>query len=176
MSALPDYLRTGLDLVFVGSNPGIRSAAVGHYYARPGNHFWPLLRESGLVSEPLTFAQDQRLLEWNIGLTDLVGRASPSTRDLSPAEMRAGTVTLRRKLLRYAPRVVCFNGKGIYEVYAGHPCALGLQPECIGSSQVYVMPSTSGRTASYPRADKLRHFVGLGGLLLQATGRQAVAS
>ena len=176
MSVLPDYLRTGLDLVFVGINPGTRSAAAGHHYAGPGNHFWPLLHESRIVSEPLTFAQDQRVLEWSIGLTNMVERASPSISDLSLAEMRAGAVVLRRKLLRYAPRVVCFNGKRIYEVFAGHPCALGPQPEPIGASQVYVMPSTSARTASYQRADKLRYFVELHTLLRQPVRKQSVAS
>ncbi len=48
---LPDYLQPSLDLVFVGINPGLASAAKGHHYAGPGNHFWPLLRESGFVPE-----------------------------------------------------------------------------------------------------------------------------
>ena len=81
---LPDYLRQGLDLVFVGINPGTRSAAAGHHYAGPGNHFWPLLYESGLVTEPLTFRDDARVLEWNIGLTNIVDRAVRlRSRDLS---------------------------------------------------------------------------------------------
>ena len=101
------------------------------------------------------------MLEWSIGLTNMVSRASPSISDLSLEEMRAGARVLRRKLLRYAPRVVCFNGKRIYEVFAGHACDLGLQAERIGASQVYVMPSTSARAAAYQRADKLKFFVEL---------------
>jgi len=155
---LPDYLRRGLDLVFVGINPGMRSAASGHHYAGPGNHFWPLLHESGLVREPLTYLEDARVLEWNIGLTNMVARPSRSLADLSPGELRAGAVTLRRKLRRYAPRVVCFNGKRIYEVFVGHSAAFGLQTERFGDTMVFVMPSTSARTASYQRADKLRFF------------------
>jgi thymine-DNA glycosylase len=176
VSVLPDYLRPGLDVVFVGYNPGTRSAAAGHHYAGPNNHFWPLLHESGLVSEPLKFTQDQRALEWNIGLTNLVGRASPSTSDLSRAEMREGVGPLDRKLLQFAPRLVCFNGKGIYEIFVEHACMLGLQPERIGASYVYVMPSTSARTASYQRADKLRYFIELRALVQRHTGEPAVAS
>ena len=119
--------------MFVGINPGTKSAAVGRHYAGPGNHFWPLLHESGLVSEPLTYQQDARVLEWGIGLTNMVARSSPSISDLSLDELRAGARTLRRKLLRYAPRIVCFNGKRIYEVFAGHACGFGLQPERIGA-------------------------------------------
>ncbi len=175
MKSLPDYLRTGLDLVFVGINPGRKSAATGHHYAGPGNHFWPLLYECGLVTEQIGYEQDARVFEWEIGLTNMVARSSPSVGDLSIEELRHGARILRRKLLRYAPRVVCFNGKGIYEVFAGHPCEFGRQEERIGASIAYVMPSTSARTASYQRADKLRFFVDLK-RLVGDTKVQAAAS
>jgi mismatch-specific thymine-DNA glycosylase len=158
---LPDYLRPGLDLVFVGINPGIKSAGTGHHYAGPGNHFWPLLFESGIVTEPLTYCHDARVLEWKIGLTNIVDRPSRSASDLSSAELVAGGKVLRAKLARYHPRVVCFNGKRIYEVFSGRPCSLGLQPESRGATQLFVMPSTSARTAAYQRADKLRFFLDL---------------
>jgi TDG/mug DNA glycosylase family protein len=161
VSPLPDYLRDGLDLVFVGINPGLRSEATGHHYAGPGNHFWPLLFESGLVSEPLTYEQDARVLEWNIGLTNMVARASRSITDLTPAEMRTGAAALRDKLTRFKPRVVCFNGKKIYEVFAGHPASFGIQPDTVDATRIFVMPSTSARTASYQRADKLKFFLQL---------------
>jgi mismatch-specific thymine-DNA glycosylase len=175
VKTLPDHLRGGLDLVFVGINPGMKSAATGHHYAGAGNHFWPLLHESGLVSEPLTYEQDARVLEWSIGLTNMVDRATPSVSDLSLDELRAGARKLRRKLERHAPRVVCFNGKRIYEVFAGHACAFGLQPEHIDSATVFVMPSTSARTAAYQRADKLKYFVQLR-RIVAARRRQQVAS
>jgi len=175
VSTLPDYLRSGLDLVFVGINPGMRSAATGHHYAGPGNHFWPLLHESCLVPVPLTYEQDARVLDWDIGLTNMVGRATPSVGDLSLDELRAGARRLRRKLLRYRPRVVCFNGKRIYEVFAGHPCDFGLQDERLDGMLVFVMPSTSARTAAYQRPDKLRFFVELR-RLTERQRRQAVAS
>ena len=175
MTTLPDYLQPGLDLVIVGINPGTKSAAAGRHYAGPGNHFWPLLYASGLVSVPLTFAQDERVLEWGIGLTNIVDRPSPSITDLSLDEMRAGAVVLRAKLLRCAPRIVCFNGKRIYEIFAGHACELGAQAERIGAAQVYVMPSTSARAAAYQRADKLKFFVELC-QLVRGEQHQAVAS
>lgn len=158
---LPDYLRPGLDLVIVGINPGVRSGASGHHYAGPGNHFWPLLYESGLVTEPLTYVDDARVLEWNIGLTNMVARTTPSITDLSLEEMRAGAKALARKLRTNRPRVVCFNGKRIYEVYAARPCDFGVQPELIEGAIVYVMPSTSARTAAYQRPAKLAHFQAL---------------
>jgi TDG/mug DNA glycosylase family protein len=155
---LPDYLRPGLDVVFVGINPGLESARRGHHYAGPTNHFWPLLYEAGLVPEPLTYADDARCPEFGIGLTNLVDRASRGIDDLSREEMRAGADGLRAKLRRYKPRVVCFNGKAIYEAFADKRCELGVQPETFGGAPVFVMPSTSGRVAAYPRAAKLRFF------------------
>ena len=189
MPRLHDYLREGLDLVIVGINPGVRSWAAGRHYAGPGNHFWPLLYESGLVSEPLTSAEDQRVLEWNIGLTNMVSRMTPGVADLSFDELSAGARTLERKLVRCRPRVVCFNGKRIYDVYAAttrtnapsaSPAAkaarrMGLQPELIGDALAYVMPSTSPRGATYQRADKLRFFIELRDLVHGARP-QAVAS
>ena len=157
-TALPDYLRPGLDLVFVGINPGLASAARGHHYAGPGNQFWPLLYEAGFVPEPLTSEDDRRLPDFGIGLTNLVDRTSRGSGDLSRAELRAGAGELGEKLRRYGPRVVCFNGKLIYEAYAGHACQFGRQPDRAEGALAYVMPSTSARTAAYQRADKLRFF------------------
>jgi TDG/mug DNA glycosylase family protein len=164
LRTLRDCLRPGLDLVFVGINPGIHSATRGHHYAGPGNHFWPLLYEAGFVPEPLTCDDDGRLPDYGIGLTNLVQRPSRGLHELSRAEMEAGAARLRDKLRRYRPRVVCFNGKAIFEVFAGHRCELGLQPDRAPAGAgdegalVYVMPSTSPRGASYQRADKLRFF------------------
>jgi mismatch-specific thymine-DNA glycosylase len=128
----------------------------------------------------LTYADDQRVLEWNIGLTNIVDRATPSLTDLSLDELRAGAAKLRRKLERVRPRVVCFNGKRIYEVYAAQsgarrPVALGVQPDQIAGATVFVMPSTSARTAAYQRPDKLRFFIELREIVRHARA-QAVAS
>jgi TDG/mug DNA glycosylase family protein len=162
---LPDYVSPELDLLFVGINPGRRSAETGHHYAGRGNHFWPLLHESGLVPEPLSYEDDWRVPEFGIGLTNLVARASSTMDDLSLEEMREGAAGLREKILRYEPRIVCFNGKRIFEVFSGRRCRLGLQPERVGRSRLFVMPSTSARTASYQRDAKLAYFRRLRDLL-----------
>jgi len=61
---LPDYLQPGLQVVFVGFNPGERSARLGHYYAGAGNLFWRALSESGLVPEALGFCDDWRIAQF----------------------------------------------------------------------------------------------------------------
>lgn len=156
---VPDHLRPGLDLVIVGINPGLRSGASGHHYAFPGNHFWRLLYESELLPEPLTFAEDHRVLEFGIGLTNLVDRTSREASELSRAEMAAGAAALKAKLLELRPRIVCFNGMGIYAAFSGKKTVpLGLQEEQLEDIKLFVVPSSSGRTAAYQRDVKLRCY------------------
>jgi TDG/mug DNA glycosylase family protein len=155
---IPDYLRRGLDVVFVGINPGLASAKAGHHYAGPTNHFWPLLHDAGFVPERLTYSDDSRVIEFGIGLTNLVDRASRNIDELSKKEMASGAELVRQKLRRYRPRVVAFNGKSIAEAFLGGRCAFGLQPERWEGMAVFVMPSTSARAASYQRPAKLAFF------------------
>ena len=156
---VPDHLAPGLRLVIVGINPGVRSGATGHHYAYPGNHFWPLLNDSGLLPERLSFETDYRALEFGIGLTNLCDRTTREANELTREELAEGAATLRAKLLRYSPAVVCFNGMGIYEAFAGvKKVRPGLQEECLGSTFLFVMPSSSGRTAAYPRPKKLEYY------------------
>lgn len=169
---LPDYLRPGLALVFVGFNPGERSARLGHYYAGIGNLFWPALYKSGLVPEPLTFHDDHRLPGFGIGLTDLAKRPSRSAGHLPAREFRDGRAVLRRKLGRLRPRVVAFNGKGVCELFSGRPCALGLQPELLCGARVFVLPSTSARNAAFSRAVKLAWFRRLKRLLRRVSAQE----
>jgi TDG/mug DNA glycosylase family protein len=170
MQSLPDYLQPGLRLIFVGYNPSVRAAAVGHYYAGPGNLFWPLLYETGLLPEALTYMEDARILEFGIGLTDLVKRPTRSSGDLLQEEVRAGAVVLRQKLTLCAPRVVCFNGKGVYAWYSNRKdVPLGIQGTCIGAARVFVVPSTSARNGRLQRAEKATYFQRLQQLVAQET-------
>ncbi len=157
---LPDYLRPELRVVFVGFNPGERSARVGHYYAGRGNQFWNFLYESRLVAEKLEWKDDRRLLEFGLGVTDLVKRSSKSSNDLRPEEYRYGIARLNGRLHQKAPRarVVAFNGKGAYEKFSGRHARLGWQHDRIAGARVYVLPSTSGRNGSLTRAEKLTYF------------------
>src|SRR4051812_17084980 len=109
-AGLPDLIAPGLEILFVGINPGLKSARVGHYYAGPGNLFWRCLFESGLTPVRLVPAEDRRLLEFGIGITDCVARPSRSAAEVTPAEFSAGAPRLAEKVARFQPRIVCFNG------------------------------------------------------------------
>ena len=156
---LPDYLRSGLDVVFVGANPGLISSQRGHYYANPRNPFWSLMHKAGFVPEPLTCEDDARVLAFGIGLTDLVKRPTAGIEELSMEEKRAGATRLAKKLRTCQPRVVCFNGKQVYEGYSGRGCELGLQrEERLAGARVFVMPSTSPQNTHWSYRRKLRFF------------------
>jgi len=148
-SPLPDYLREGLDLVFVGLNPGLYSAKVGHYFAYKQNRFWPALSLSGLIPESIGPEDDARLLEWGIGLTDIVKRPTHGIHEVSTTEFRRGAKVLREKIERYQPCVVCFIGLTGYRICCGNESGPGTYAGRFGGASVFVVPSTSPRNASY---------------------------
>lgn len=156
---LPDYLRPGLDVVFVGANPGLISARQGHYYANPRNPFWSLLHKAGFLPEPLGPREDARVLEFGIGLTDLVKRPTSGIAKLSREEKKAGAIRLKKKLNFCRPLVVCFNGKEVYKGFTEQECDLGLQRgERLASACVFVMPSTSPQNTRWSSRRKLAYF------------------
>jgi len=158
MRILPDYLKEGLKLIIVGFNPGEASARAGHYYAGRGNSFWPLLYESGLIPEPLAPEDDRRLLEFGIGLTDLVKRPSRGIEEIRREDFTEGRVLLGQKLEQHSPRIIAFNGKLVYEKFSGRPVKLGALKERLYGAQVYILPSTSGQNSTENHAEKLQHF------------------
>ena len=159
---LPDHLRLGLDLVFVGINPGAYSASVGKYFATPQNRFWGALNRSGLGGRnDLTPGDEAWLFEHRaIGFTDVVKRASNSASSLRAADFRAWAPLTREKLLTASPLVVCFNGITGYKWFLQYAegrkrddVALGEQPERLGDSRVFVAPNPSPANASYSLDD-----------------------
>ncbi len=170
MRTLPDYLRRGMKLVIVGCNPGERSARVGHYYAGRNNAFWPLLYESGLVPEPLEYRDDRRVIEFGIGLTDLVKRPTRGVDDLTREEFAEGRVLLAQKLSEVQPKVVAFHGKLAYERFTGKRCQYGLQRGVLYGARVFVLPSTSGRNTGLAARQKLKYFRQLAALLRRLSG------
>lgn len=151
LRTLPDYLAPNLRLLFVGINPALYSARRGHYYARPGNLFWGALSRSGLVPEPLGPEDDQRLLGFGIGLTDLVKRPTAGSDDLCAEEFEAGRRRIRRLILRLKPRVVCFASLEVAKVVVERKrIKPGPMPETIGNAKLFALPSPSRQNAKYP--------------------------
>ena len=158
---LRDRIRPGVRVLFVGINPGVRSALTGHHFAGFSNRFWKLLYDSRLVPEPISFEDDDRLPEWGYGITNIVPRPTPGIDTLERHEYVAGRVTLRRKILRHRPAVVALIGITVFRAMFPErkdAVALGLQEERIGSSEVFVLPNPSGRNANYTYAEMVAAF------------------
>ena len=160
--ALPHYLRPGLRVVFIGYNPAIYSAEAGHYYARPGNMFWRQLSQSGIAGREVG-PQDDSLLpaEAGIGFTDLCCRPTVRAEHLAREEIIEGAKRLHAELLEFQPAIACFSGRGIYHHFGRHALGLrasdlaarayGEQPERIGVTIPWVIPSSSGLASKWHR-------------------------
>ena len=156
---LPDIVAPQLRVLFVGINPSLYSAAVGHHFARPGNRFWPTLHGAGITPHLLSPFEDRSLLERDCGLTNFVPRATARADELSPEELDRGTRSLVRKIKRRSIRSVAFLGITAYRTGFDRPAAkIGRQEEKIGSSTIWALPNPSGLNAHYQLPDLIKLF------------------
>jgi double-stranded uracil-DNA glycosylase len=165
---LPDLLRSGLDIVFVGINPSLYSVAQGHYFARRTNRFWPCFSRSALSEaarralgvEALTPEHDRLLPQHGFGFTDVVKRPTARADEVSRAEFAEGAGQLARKLEQYRPRLACFHGvtgfRPLQRLLAPAlaECRLGPQEIAIGGTRLYVVPNPSPANAHFTPADQ----------------------
>ena len=161
-ATVPDLIGPGLDVLFVGINPSLYSAAVGHHFARPGNRFWPALHAAGFGDRRLGPSEGAALLALGCGITNVVDRATATAAELDPAELIEGGQQLARKVRRHRPRIVAFLGLTAYRTAFGRPRAsVGRQPETIEGAEVWVLPNPSGLNAHYQLADLARLYAQL---------------
>lgn len=159
---LSDYIRSGVRVLFVGINPGLRSAQTGHHFAGHSNRFWKLLFDSKLVPEPVTYRADRRLPEWRLGLTNVIRRPSAGIDSLTPRDYAAGRRRLLLTVRRYRPAVVALLGVTIIRMLVPgartRRIRLGFQRERFGGVRLFVLPNPSGRNAHYPYRQMLQAF------------------
>jgi TDG/mug DNA glycosylase family protein len=152
-----DVIAPDLKILFCGINPGLYTAAVGHHFARPGNRFWPALHQAGITPRLLSPFEEQELLEYGYGITNVVERATATAAELSPAELIEGGRRLAQKVSHFRPRCLAVLGVTAYRRAFRRPKArLGRQPETMGTSQIWVLPNPSGLNAHYHLADYAR--------------------
>jgi double-stranded uracil-DNA glycosylase len=142
MDILPDVLGPGLKVVFCGCAVGDKAARIGAYYAGPGNKFWGVLYRVGLTPRQLEPREFPTVLDFGIGLTDIVKTRAGRDFTLSRSDFDAERVSMR--IRENAPRALAFNGKRSAHEFYGYAVSYGRQPDTIGSTVVYVLPSTSG--------------------------------
>jgi TDG/mug DNA glycosylase family protein len=157
--SLPDVIAPGLDVLFVGINPGLYSAAIQRHFGRPGNRFWPALFASGFTPRLLSPFEEQELLPLRLGVTNIAHRATARADELTDEELLAGGKELRRKARRYRPRFLAFLGVTAYRTaFQIRQATLGRQEQRIAESVAWVLPSPSGLNAHYQLDDLARLF------------------
>jgi TDG/mug DNA glycosylase family protein len=164
---VPDVIAPDLRVLFCGINPGLYTAAVGHHFARPGNRFWPALHAGGFTDRVLSPFDERELLKSGYGITNVVARTTATADLLTKEEIVAGGEKLRKKVLRYRPRVLAVLGVGAYRTaFSQAKASVGRQNEMIGHTIVWVLPNPSGLNANYQPAQlaklfsELKEFVG----------------
>jgi TDG/mug DNA glycosylase family protein len=156
---VPDVIGPGLEILFVGINPGLYSGATRHHFARPGNRFWPALHAGGFTPRVVSPFDEEDLLEWRIGITNMVGRSTNAADELSAAELKRGRRRLEAKVARYRPAWVAVLGITAYRTAFDRPrAALGPQPERLSGARLWVLPNPSGLNAHHTPADLARQF------------------
>ena len=154
-----DVIAPDLRVLFSGINPGLYTAAVGHHFARPGNRFWPALHAGGFTDQVLSPFAERELLKSGYGITNVVPRTTATADLLTKDEIVAGGEKLRRKVLRYRPKVLAVLGVGAYRTAFNQPKAgVGRQSEMIGGTILWVLPNPSGLNAHYQAGDLARLF------------------
>jgi double-stranded uracil-DNA glycosylase len=145
---LDDLLAPDLRLVICGSAAGFRSAERQEYYAGQGNQLWSTLAAVGLTPRQLSPGEYRQLLDSGIGLTDMVkGQAGG---DIHVRYEKDAAEVVREKIERYRPRIVCFNGKRAARAFLGREVvSYGQQQDRVGSTILFVAPSTSGAARGY---------------------------
>jgi TDG/mug DNA glycosylase family protein len=143
--ALPDLLAPGLRAIFAGVAVQCRPRHE-HYYGGPGNQFWRLLYDSGLVPVRLGPEDDQLLPSYGYGLTDLAREPDKDEYLLDEFEKKVGTCE---------PAVVAFTSKTAAACYARAagaklPRGYGEPPWTVGDVPAFVLPGPSGANNGMP--------------------------
>jgi TDG/mug DNA glycosylase family protein len=165
VSDVPDLLAPGLRVLFVGINPGRRSAAAHAHFANPRNDFWRLVHESGLTPELLGPERQREAVDHGIGITNAAFRTTPGSGDLRAGDFAGAADRLERLAVTLRPRMIAFVGKEAYRGAFRERPALGLQVRRLGDARLFVLPSTSPANATVPYAERLAWFDALVALI-----------
>ena len=146
MKTVPDIIRSSLSILFIGFNPSILSAEQGHHFAGPSNRFWGLLYDANLTDRKFRPEEDQKLLDFGCGITNIVSRPTKTAAEITRVEYEQGRIELRKKLIYYKPKIACYVGIGVYRQFSrvsSVPC--GLQAINVVSGIIdFVVSSSSG--------------------------------
>lgn len=147
---LPDRLERDQRVWFVGTAAGPRSAAVGAYYAHPGNRFWRALHQAKITPELYAPQDFPKLSELGIGLTDFCKVSWGVDADIDREHF--DVAGFRKKVARLKPRALAFTSKTSATLWLSRSTGrieIGMQDIQTGGPALFVLPSPSGLATSY---------------------------
>jgi double-stranded uracil-DNA glycosylase len=150
---LQDLIKPNLDIIFCGTAVGNTSADEKLYYAKSGNEFYSILFKIGLTQKKINPSEYKTLLYYNIGLTDIAKDVSGNDNQLNDEDFNRENFI--EKIKKFNPKFVCFNGKKAAAVFLyNNPkktkqVSYGLLNNTIGTTKLFVAPSTSGNAKKY---------------------------
>lgn len=149
-TTIDDVIAPGLDVLFCGINPGLYSGALGLHFARPGNRFWPALHRGGFTPRLLDPSEQDALIGYGLGITNVVARTTARADELSADELREGGRLLVARVIEYRPHWLAVVGITAFRTAFGLPKAvIGPQDGEIGGARVWVLPNPSGLNAHW---------------------------
>ena len=155
-TVVPDLIGADLRLLFVGINPGLWTAAAQAHFAHPGNRFYRALHLAGITRWQIDATSGFRaedlaeLTARDVGITNLVERATARADELTRPELIAGGEALAAKVGLWRPAVVAVVGLTAYRSAFGRPKAtIGPQDELLAGAQVWALPNPSGLNAHH---------------------------
>lgn len=162
MNPVADITDYFLKILFIGFNPSIRSSETGHHFAGPSNRFWRLLYESGLTDQRLLPYEDQQLLKYRYGVTNIVPRPTRAATEITQAEYDLGREVLKGKLLTLKPKIACYVGIGVYrQLSQRRDIHCGLQDSSVVEGVSDFVVSSSSGLNRIPLKDQLTYFIQL---------------
>jgi len=156
---VPDLVAPNLKVLFVGINPGLYTAAIGHHFGRPGNRFWKVLHLSGFTPRQLSPFEEHELLTYGVGVTNMVPRTTATAAELAHDEIVEGGKRLVKLVKKYTPSTVAVLGVQAYRQAFEHRRAqVGRREETLAEVPVWVLPNPSGLQAHYQLQDMVALF------------------
>ena len=147
---LPDRLKPGLKLVFCGTAAGRQSALQQAYYAHGQNKFWTTLHRIGLTPSLFQPRDYERLWDLGIGLTDIAKYAYGMDHQLPRDALGPKAVAaLRARICKVKPAILAFTSLNGGRKVMGAKAVAGEQPERIGDTRIFILPSPSPLAANH---------------------------
>lgn len=147
---LPDRLKPDLKLVFCGTAAGRQSALQQAYYAHAQNKFWATLHKVGLTPHLFTPRDYEKLWELGIGLTDIAKHVYGMDHQLPKEALGAQAVAaLKARIRKARPRILAFTSLNGGRKVMGAAAVAGEQPQMLGETRVFILPSPSPLAANH---------------------------